>query len=137
MKIRVCALSSLCILASSACAQRTPEQILAHHVATFTHRNWNGVLADYAEDAVFLGPDAPIEGKRKLLGFFHSLDNHVPPLRFEERLLAVQGDVGQIEWVMNRGQPGAMAGRDVFIIRHGEIVFQGTVAVHSAAASAP
>lgn len=120
---------SLTILIGVACGHKTPEEVVARHIVMFTDHDWDAVLEDYADDAVFIGPNAPIEGKKDLREFFKSLDRQNPPLTFKETPVKTAGDIAAIDWVMNSGTPGALRGRDIFVIRAGKIVFQGTIGV--------
>jgi len=108
-------------------ARNTPDAVVDRHIATFLARNWDQALLDYADDAVFMLPNGPLEGKKAIKGFFLSLDAQKPAPRFTASKASVSGDVAMEDWVMNAGQPGALKGRDVFIIREGKIRFQTTI----------
>ena len=86
-------------------------------------------MKDYADDAVIMGKDGPIEGKAAIRAFFLSLDEHMPSATFTTKVVETHGDVAIEDWVMNAGSPNGLKGRDVFIIRKGKICFQFTVRV--------
>jgi ketosteroid isomerase-like protein len=41
---------------------RSTAEVLDHHLKCFAARDLNGLLADYAADAVFFGPDGALRG---------------------------------------------------------------------------
>jgi ketosteroid isomerase-like protein len=128
-KLRARSLAILMMWMGVACGHKTPEEVVARHIVMFTGHNWDAVLEDYADDAVFIGPNVPIEGKKDLREFFKSLDRQSPPLTFKETPVKTRGDIAAIDWIMNSGTSGALRGRDIFVIRAGKIVFQSTIGV--------
>jgi ketosteroid isomerase-like protein len=113
-----------------ALSARTPEQVVAHHLAAFTHHDVEAVMSDYADDAIFIAPKQTVQGKAALRKMFESfLTNNAPV--FEVKVTA-DGDVGYEHWVMNPGKPDSMSGTDAFVVRHGKILFHTVVAVEPA-----
>lgn len=106
---------------------KTPDAVIDRHIQTFLGHHWDQALLDYADDAVLMLPNGPIEGKPAIKAFFLSLDAQHPAPRFTASKASVSGDIALEDWVMNPGQPGALKGRDVFIIRDGKIRFQTTI----------
>lgn len=117
---------------------RTPEQVVTHHIAAFTQHDLEGVLSDYADDAVFIAPKQTVQGKpalRRLFeSFFASGSSKAAAPVFEMKVTA-DGDVGYEHWVMNPGKPGSIAGTDAFVVRHGKILFHTAVEMHPVAGS--
>lgn len=101
------------------------DAIVERHMTAFLHHDWDQAILDYADDAVFVLPTGPIEGKPAILAFFHAMDAQRPV--FTVSRVPSVGDVGLEDWVMNAGQPGAVKGRDVFVIRNGKISVQSTI----------
>ncbi len=99
----------------------------------FLSRDWDKAMVDYADDAVFVLPSGPIEGKAAILAFFHSLDAQKPAQIFTATKVPGTEDVGLEDWVMNPGRPGSLKGRDVFVIRNGKISVQTTIGLGPAA----
>ena len=123
------AFATLALAATSAIAADTTAQVVARHVAAFQRHDWTAIMRDYADDVVALLPDKAVEGKPALLAFFQSMDKAPAKMVFQARQLKAVGDMGSTEWVANPGTPGAVKGHDVFIVRGGKIVFQGSVGV--------
>ena len=44
-------------------AVRTPHQVFDHHVQALVARDLEGIVEDYADDAVFITPDGALRGK--------------------------------------------------------------------------
>ena len=133
----LCAVS---MRAQDATVARTPEQVVTHHLAVFTQHDLEGVLSDYADDAIFIAPKQTVQGKAALRHLFESFfatgDIKAPAPVFEATVTA-DGDVGYEHWVSNPGKPGSMAGTDAFVVRHGKILFHTVVEVHPAVDSKP
>ncbi|HXO88993.1 MAG TPA: nuclear transport factor 2 family protein [Candidatus Acidoferrales bacterium] len=122
---------------AAALEARTPEQVVTHHLAVFRAHDLEGVLSDYADDAIFIAPKSTAQGKtalRKMFAsFFANANANAAPV-FDATVTA-EGDVGYEHWISNPGQPGSMAGTDAFVVRHGRIVFHTAVDIHPVAAS--
>ncbi len=129
LKTGVLALATLAVGAAAAHAADTPDQVVARHVAAFQRHDWTAIMRDYADDVVALLPDRAVEGKPALLAFFQSMDKAPAKMVFQAKQVKAVGDMGSTEWVANPGTPGAVKGHDVFIVRNGKIVFQGSVGV--------
>jgi hypothetical protein len=113
--------------AAGRASPRSVDAVLDRHMAAFLQHDWDKVIQDYSDDAVFILPDGPIEGKPAILAFFHSLDVPKPAPVFKVSRVKSAGHVGLEDWVMNPGQPGSVKGRDVFVIRNGKITAQTTI----------
>jgi ketosteroid isomerase-like protein len=122
---------------AAALETRTPEQVVTHHLAVFRAHDLEGVLSDYADDAIFIAPKSTVQGKtalrRMFASFFANANANAAPV-FEATVTA-EGDVGYEHWISNPGKPGSMAGTDAFVVRHGRIVFHTAVDIHPVAAS--
>ena len=120
---------------AAALEARTPEQVVTHHLAVFRAHDLEGVLSDYADDAIFIAPKSRAQGKtalRKMFAsFFANANANAAPV-FDATVTA-EGDVGYEHWISNPGQPGSMAGTDAFVVRHGRIVFHTAVDIHPVA----
>jgi ketosteroid isomerase-like protein len=119
-------------LLGSAAAQAADTKVIDHHIANMKAGNLDGVLSDYAPDAVvvtppglanpsgvFVGADA-----RKLFSVLTDKD-HVPGNKTMQSSYESAGaDTTIMHWVQYKGTPKQVAGHDVFVIRGGKIVFQ-------------
>jgi hypothetical protein len=115
-------------------------QVMDHHVANMKSGNTEGVLSDYAPDAVVVAPPAlagnggVFVGKdtRKLFSVLTDKD-HVPGNKtMKTRYDSVAPDTAIMHWVQFQGTAQEASGYDVFVVRGGKIVFQ-TVTVSPAA----
>ena len=119
-------------------AMRTPEQVVTHHLAVFTAHDVEGILSDYADDAIFISSRQTVQGKvalRRLFESFSASGSGKAPAPVFEATVTSEGDVGYEHWVSNPGEPGSMAGTDAFVVRHGKILFHTVVEVHPAGTS--
>jgi ketosteroid isomerase-like protein len=117
---------------------RTPEQVVTHHLAVFRTHDLEGVLSDYADDAIFIAPKSTAQGKaalRKMFASFFANRNAKASAPVFDATVTADGDVGYEHWVSNPGQPGSMAGTDAFVVRHGKIVFHAALDLYPVAAN--
>ncbi len=116
-------------------------QIMDHHVANMKSGNTEGVLSDYAPDAVVVTPPgmaAPGSGvfvgkdTSKLFRVLTDKD-HVPGNKtMKTRYDSVAPDTAIMHWVQFQGTTQEVSGYDVFVVRGGKIAFQ-SVTVNPAA----
>jgi ketosteroid isomerase-like protein len=125
-------------IAAAGSDARTPEQVVTHHLAVFKAHDLEGVLSDYADDAIFIAPKSTVQGKaalRKMFASFFVNSNGNAAVPVFDATVTADGDVGYEHWVSNPGKPGSMAGTDAFVVRHGKIAFHAAVDIHPVAAS--
>ena len=129
--VRTAALLSL--LAAPAFAANT--DVLDHHVASMKAGNLDGVLSDYAPDAVVVFPAGLITPSgvfaganvRKLFSVLTDKD-HVPGNKtMQTRYEALAPDTTKMAWVQFKGTTQEVSGYDVFVIRGGKVVFQTVI----------
>jgi ketosteroid isomerase-like protein len=117
---------------------RTPEQVVTHHLAVFRAHDLEGVLSDYADDAIFIAPKSTTQGKaalRKMFASFFANSGASAAAPAFDATVTAEGEVGFEHWVTNPGKAGSMAGTDAFVVRHGKIVFHAAVDIHPVAAA--
>jgi hypothetical protein len=121
---------ALTLATGSAIAADT--KVLDHHVANMKTGNLEGVLSDYAPDAVvvvppglanangvFVGPET-----RKLFSVLTDKDN-LPGIKTMQTRYEIAGpDTTVMYWVQFKGTPKEVTGHDVFVVRGGKVVFQ-------------
>jgi ketosteroid isomerase-like protein len=107
-------------------------KVLDHHVANMKTGNLEGVLSDYAPDAVvvvppglanangvFVGPET-----RKLFSVLTDKDNLPGIKTMQTRYESAGPDTTVMHWVQFKGTPKEVTGHDVFVVRGGKVVFQ-------------
>ncbi len=62
---------------------RTPEEVFAHHAQTLGAGDLDGIVADYADDAVFITPAGVKRGKDGIREAFTQLLADVPNAAWE------------------------------------------------------
>ena len=65
---------------------RTPEEVFAHHVQALGAGDLDEIVADYADDAVFISPTGVKRGKDGIRQAFTQLLADVPTLSLATRL---------------------------------------------------
>jgi ketosteroid isomerase-like protein len=126
------ALSLLGSAAAQAADTTADTKVIDHHVANMKAGNLDGVLSDYAPDAVVVTPPGLANPSgvfvgadtRKLFSVLTDKD-HVPGNKtMQSRYESAGPDTTIMHWVQFKGTPKQVAGHDVFVIRGGRIVFQ-------------
>ena len=120
------------LLLSAAAAQAADTAILDRHVANMKSGNVDGILADYAPDAVIVTPAGMVSpngifvGKdaRKLFSVLAAPKN----LPANKTMQTSYQDLGQgttlMKWVQMKGTKDEVSGYDVFVVRGGKIAYQ-------------
>jgi ketosteroid isomerase-like protein len=108
----------------------SPEALVARHLAASAKGDVEGIVVDYADDAVTISPGGITHGKdelRKLFtGIFGGPPGSHPPLVLQQQHYTKE--IGYITWTQNAGTPQEVHGSDTFVVRKGKIVAQ-TVAI--------
>ncbi len=103
---------------------RTPEVVFAHHAEVLIAGDLDGIVADYADDAVFITPAGVLRGKDGIRAGFTQLLADVPNAAWEVPTQIYEGDVLFIEWKADAEKTRVEDGIDTFIFRDGEIRLQ-------------
>ncbi len=124
----------------AAAAAPTPQgeidAIMARHSETVKAANVDGVLADYADDAILVTPPGMVTptgvfaGKTKVREFFVWLASPeiLPgPKSMVSTTEMMAPDTVLFRWTQFKGTPQEVTGQDVFVIRGGKIVFQSVM----------
>ena len=123
------------ILLGIGAAAAADTKILDHHVANMKAGDLEGVLSDYAPDAVVVTPAGMVshngvfvgENTRKLFSVLTDKD-HVPGNKtMLTRYESLSPDTSLMHWVQFKGTPKEVSGYDVFVVRGGKIVFQSVI----------
>ena len=103
---------------------RTPEEVFAHHAQALGAGDLDGIVADYADDAVFITPAGVKRGKDGIREAFTQLLADVPNAAWELKTQIYEGDVLFLEWAAVSSATKAEDGIDTFIFRDGLIRLQ-------------
>ena len=116
-------------------AAAADTKVLDHHVANMRTGNLEGVLSDYAPDAVVVAPPGLANANgvfagadtRKLFSVLTDKD-HVPGNKtMQTRYDTIAPDTVKMTWVQFKGTPKEVSGHDVFVVRGGKVVFQAVI----------
>ena len=110
---------------------RSTRDVIDDHLKRFAERDLDGILADYAPDAVLFTPAGPFKGAaiRALLDALIR-EFAKPGATFDLRHMAAEGDVGYILWTAETADNRYDLATDTFVVRDGRIEaqsFAGTI----------
>jgi ketosteroid isomerase-like protein len=103
---------------------RTPQEVFAHHAEALGAGDLEGIVADYAEDAVFISPAGVLRGLDGIRTAFTRLLGDVPNADWTLKTQIYEGDVLFLEWAADAGATFAEDGIDTFVFRDGLIRVQ-------------
>ena len=103
---------------------RTPQEVTAHHVQAMGAQNLDEIVADYAEDAVFITSAGVMHGKDGVRAGFTQLFNDLPNASWDLKTQILEGDVLFVEWAADSATTRAYDGVDTVVFRDGLIRVQ-------------
>jgi uncharacterized protein (TIGR02246 family) len=103
---------------------RTPEEVFQHHAQALGAGDLEGIVADYADDAVFISPAGIKRGKDGIREAFTQLLADVPEAAWTLKTQIYEGDVLFLEWAADAGATSVDDGIDTFVFRDGLIRVQ-------------
>jgi ketosteroid isomerase-like protein len=103
---------------------RTPEEVFSHHATALGAGDLDEIVADYADDAVFISPDGVLRGKDGIRTAFTRLLADVPSASWDLKTVTFEGEVLFLEWAADAGASYADDGIDTFVFRDGLIQTQ-------------
>ena len=103
---------------------RTPEEVFAHHAKALGAGDLDEIVADYADDAVFISPAGVQRGKDGVRAAFTQLLADVPEAAWSLPTQLYEGDVLFLEWAADAGATFVTDGIDTFVFRDGFIQVQ-------------
>ena len=103
---------------------RTPQEVFAHHAEVLIAGDLEGIISDYADDAVFITPAGTLRGKDGVREGFTQLLSDVPNAEWAVPTQIFEGDVLFIEWSADAASTRVEDGIDTFVFRDGEIIVQ-------------
>jgi ketosteroid isomerase-like protein len=103
---------------------RTPQEVFAHHAQALGAGDLDGIVADYAEDAVIISPTGVLRGLDGVRTAFTQLLADLPNANWDLPTQIYEGDVLFLEWAADAGSTRADDGIDTFVFRDGLIQTQ-------------
>jgi hypothetical protein len=103
---------------------RTPQEIFEHHGEALVAGDIDGIVSDYADDAIFITPDGVLRGKDGVRQGFEKLLGDLPSAEWELPTLLFDDDVLLLEWKAESATTKADDGIDTFVFRDGLIRVQ-------------
>jgi len=105
---------------------RTPEEVFAHHGQTLGAEDLEGIISDYADDAILIVQKQVYRGKDGARQVFTQLLSDVPQAQWELET-AFADDVLYLGWKATGGGRKVENGVDTFIFADGMIRVQTVV----------
>ena len=100
--------------------------VIDRHLKAFDEGDLNGILSDYAPDAVMFTPDGPLRGADAMRPLFRAMiaEFGKPGAGFTLKQQSVEGDYGYIVWTAETADNVYEIATDTFVVRDGKIVAQ-------------
>jgi len=103
---------------------RTPQEVFAHHAEALVGGDLDGIVEDYADDAVFITPAGVKRGKEGIREAFTQLLADVPNATWDIKTQIYVEDVLFLEWAAVSAATKVEDGIDTFIFQDGLIRVQ-------------
>jgi uncharacterized protein (TIGR02246 family) len=103
---------------------RSPEEVFAHHAQALGAGDLEEIVADYADDAVFITPAGVLRGKDGIRAAFTQLLADVPNADWELKTQIYENDVLFLEWAATAAATKVEDGIDTFVFSDGLIRLQ-------------
>src|SRR5215831_5644075 len=100
------------------------KDVLDHHLKCFGEGNLEGILADYAPDAVLFMPTGPLKGLTAIKPVFESIFSEFGKPSMTFSMQQFDGDYAYILWAAETADNHYEAATDTFVVREGKIVAQ-------------
>ena len=103
---------------------RTPEEVFSHHAQALGAGDLDEIVADYADDALFISPAGVLCGKDGVREAFIRLLADVLNADWDLKTLIYADDVLFLEWAADAARTRVEDGIDTFVFRDGMIRVQ-------------
>ena len=106
------------------------KDVLDHHIRCFGEGDLEGILADYAPDAVLFTPDGPLKGVDAISTLFQAMlaEFGKPGTAFSMKHRSVEGDYAYVLWTAETADNVYELGTDTLVVRDGKILAQSFAA---------
>ena len=108
----------------AAATGRTPQEVFQHHAEALMAEDLDGIVSDYADDALFITPDGTRHGKDGVRAGFEKLLSDVPGASWELPTELFEDDILFLEWKATSAESKVEDGIDTFVFRDGLIRVQ-------------
>ena len=104
--------------------------VLDHHIKCFGEGDLEGILADYAPDAILFTPGGPLVGIKEIRPFYNAMlaEFGKPGTVFSMKLRSVVGDYSYVVWTAETADNLYEMGTDTQVVRDSKIVAQSFAA---------
>ena len=104
----------------------TTKDVVDNHLKCFEKGDLNGLLSDYARNAVLFIPEGKRRGAEAIAPFFEQLfaEFGKPGAAFRLKSQSVEGEYAYILWTAETAENMYELGTDTFVVRDGQIVAQ-------------
>jgi ketosteroid isomerase-like protein len=105
---------------------RSTQAVIENHLERFGARDLDGILADYATDAVLFTPQGTLRGLQSIRGLFQNMlaEFAKPGATFSLQQLSVDEHYGFIVWTAETADQLYEVGTDTFVVNDGKIEVQ-------------
>ncbi len=100
---------------------RTPQEVFQHHAEALMAGDLDGIVSDYADDAIFVTPDGVKRGKDGVREGFVKLLSDLPDASWDVPTQLYADDVLLLEWKAEAEKARADDGIDTFVFADGLI----------------
>ncbi len=107
-----------------ATTSRAPQEVFQHHVEALGAEDLDGIVSDYADDALFITPDGALRGKEGVREGFEKLVGDLPGASWDLPTQIFEDDILLLEWKAESEKVKVEDGIDTFVFRDGLIRVQ-------------
>jgi hypothetical protein len=107
-----------------ATATRSPQEVFQHHAEALMAEDLDGIVSDYADDALFITPEGVLRGKEGVRQAFTKLISDIPGAQWELPTQIFENDILLLEWKAESEKTKVEDGIDTFVFRDGLIRVQ-------------
>lgn len=102
------------------------KDVLEHHLKCFGESDLEGILSDYAPDAVLFTPEGPLKGAGAIRPFFQAMlaEFGKPGTVFSMKHTSVEGDYAYVLWTAETADNVYELGTDTTVVHDGKIIAQ-------------
>ena len=103
------------------------RQVLEHHLDALGAGDLEGVVSDYTDDSIVIGPDGALKGRQAIRGLFEAaMTSLFTPGTYVMTMdsVHVADDVAYIVWHASCASADIVFAVDTFLIRDGKIAVQ-------------